>query len=174
MRWQPQTAAIEPSGGGTMVELAPMTQSEYEAYLDVAVPEYARDNVESGYWSEERALELARESYDTLLPDGVRTADHHLFNIVAAEAGEKVGILWFGVQARGGARRAFVFDVRIYEPYRRRGYATQAFQALEARAREMGLARIMLHVFAHNEGARALYERLGFEVASYNMSRTLE
>jgi RimJ/RimL family protein N-acetyltransferase len=38
----------------------------------------------------------------------------------------------------------------------------------------MGLQRLGLHVFAHNHGARALYESLGYAVASLNMLKPLD
>ena len=53
--------------------------------------------------------------------------------------------------------------------HQRRGYATEAFAALEGEARSRGLAGIGLHVFGHNPGARALYEKLGYEATNINM-----
>jgi len=40
-------------------------------------------------------------------------------------------------------------------------------------ARGMGLRQLGLHVFAFNEGARLLYEGLGYSVASLNMLKDL-
>jgi hypothetical protein len=45
---------------------------------------------------------------------------------------------------------------------------------LEAIAREMGLQQMGLHVFAHNPGASALYESLGYVVTSLNMLKPLD
>lgn len=37
----------------------------------------------------------------------------------------------------------------------------------------MGLQALYLHVFAHNPNAKALYDRLGYQVTSYRMSKPL-
>ena len=46
-------------------------------------------------------------------------------------------------------------------------------QELENVARGMGLRQLGLHVFAHNQAARALYEQLGYQTASLNMIKDL-
>lgn len=45
---------------------------------------------------------------------------------------------------------------------------------MEEVARRMGLQQLGLHVFAHNDGAIALYESLGYSVASLNMLKPLD
>jgi ribosomal protein S18 acetylase RimI-like enzyme len=155
-----------------MVNLTPMTEAEFQAFLQPAIEEYGQENVKSGHWRAEEATEKSAQEFRQLLPDGLATPDHHLFS-VKDEHGESVGVLWFAVTERGGKRGAFIYDVRIYEQFQRRGYATQAFYALEALARDMGLAAISLHVFGHNTGARALYEKLGFVAKSVFMSKMI-
>ena len=52
----------------------------------------------------------------------------------------------------------------ILEPYRRRGYATEAVKALFDWAhREHGVGRFRASVSPHNETSLALIKRLGFE-----------
>lgn len=156
-----------------MVRLVPMTEAEFQAFLEPAIAEYAAEHVKGGRWSQAESLEESRKEYMQLLPDGLRTADQHLFSI-RDDAGEKVGMLWFAVREQGGKRTAFIYDVRIDPASQRRGYATQAFQALEPLARDLGLAAISLHVFGHNTAARALYEKVGFETTNVLMSKSLE
>lgn len=43
-----------------MVRLVPMNESEFEIYLEKAIPEYAADKARAGDWSEEEALERSR------------------------------------------------------------------------------------------------------------------
>ncbi len=45
--------------------------------------------------------------------------------------------------------------------------------ALEDKAMELGLASLALHVFAHNPAAISLYEKLGYQVKGYNMTKAL-
>src|SRR5262245_44401189 len=130
-----------------------MTDAEFEAYLRPAIEEYAQEHVRSGGWRAEDAAERSAAEFRALLPNGVNSAGQHLFAI-KDEAETQVGILWFAVRDKNGKRSAFIYDVRIDEEFQRRGYAMQAFQALEALAREMSLAAISLHVFGHNTAAR--------------------
>jgi ribosomal protein S18 acetylase RimI-like enzyme len=61
-----------------------------------------------------------------------------------------------------GQRQIFVFDIQVYDDYRRRGYGSQAFGLMEDQALEMGITTISLHVHKHNQPARAMYEKLGY------------
>lgn len=156
-----------------MVRLVPMSPTEFEAYLESSVQEYAQEHVRAGNWSAEKALQMAEESFHRLLPDGLATANQYLLTIEDETLGEKVGVLWFAVEEREAGPRAFVYDVQVDEAYRRQGYGTLAFEALERKVRELGLTRIMLHVFGHNRAARAMYAKLGYEVVDLIMSKTL-
>ena len=156
-----------------MIRLQPMNETEYQEYLDIAVADYAQEHVKAGRWSSEQALQAAKQEYDALLPDGVSSKNQYLYTIVDEETDAKVGMLWFAATERANERVAFVYDVIIYEPFRRRGYGEQAFQALETKVRALGLKRIGLHVFGHNHAARAMYEKLGYVVTNVQMSKSL-
>jgi ribosomal protein S18 acetylase RimI-like enzyme len=156
-----------------MVRLIPMNQSEFEDYLDFSVQDYAQEHVRAGNWSADQALQMAEESFRKLLPDGLSTSNQYLWVIEDETLGEKVGVLWFAVQEREAGLQAFVYDIRIYESYRRRGYGTQAFEVLEKKVRALGVGKIMLHVFGHNDAAKAMYTKLGYEVVSLIMSKTV-
>jgi ribosomal protein S18 acetylase RimI-like enzyme len=151
-----------------MTALRPMVQSEYAAWLERAIPEYAADKVESGQWPQEASLELSRKEHDVLLPQGLETPDHHFYTIVDSES-NAVGVLGFVVKTKFNSRVAYVFDVRIVPERRREGHAYSAFLALEAEVQKLGLAGIALHVFGHNTGARSLYAKLGFEPTNINL-----
>jgi ribosomal protein S18 acetylase RimI-like enzyme len=155
-----------------MIRLVPMDEADFQTYLAAAIPSYAEEHIAAGRWSREEALRKAEAEYRELLPEGVATPDQYLYSIEDA-AGARVGMLWFAVERRAAGPRAFVYDVEIFEPFRRRGYAEQAFKAMEARVRELGLNTISLHVFGHNHAARALYEKLGYIPTNLIMSKTL-
>jgi RimJ/RimL family protein N-acetyltransferase len=162
-----------------VIRLVPMSEAEFQAYLDSALQDYAQEHVRAGNWDAQNALQLAEQQFHHLLPDGLATENHY-FSTIEIEDGvgdrapaTKVGMLWFGVQDRGAGPRVFVYDMVIHEPFRRRGYGTQAFQALEEKVRELGLSEISLHVFAHNHAARAMYEKLGYVVTDIMMSKTI-
>lgn len=156
-----------------MTVLSPMTEPEFAAYLQIAIPEFAQDKIDSGQWAPEQALELSRSGYAEMLPQGVLTPDHYLFTLRDAGTGQDVGMLWFAAQVRGSQRIAFVYDVLVRTPYQRQGHARRAFAALEERAGTLGLTGIALHVFGRNTGAQTLYHQLGFETTNINMFKQL-
>ncbi|MHB8599336.1 MAG: GNAT family N-acetyltransferase [Ktedonobacteraceae bacterium] len=156
-----------------MIRLQPMNETEYQEYLAVSIAGYAQEHVKAGRWNAEEALQKATQEYADILTEGLHTKDQYLFTIVDEQTGTKVGMLWFAAAERANKPVAFVYDVIVYEPFRRRGYGEQAFLALETKARELGLKRIGLHVFGHNSAARAMYEKLGYVVTNVNMSKSL-
>ena len=154
-----------------MVRLVPMTESEFEVYLEKAIPEYAADKARAGDWSEDDALELSRKSYQTLLPQGIKTEHHYLFRIQIEETGEKIGILWMKHEAP--RPHGFIFDISLDEAKRGEGYGKQAMLAIEQVAKDLGIETIGLHVFTHNPAALQLYKGLGYEITSQNMGKRL-
>jgi ribosomal protein S18 acetylase RimI-like enzyme len=152
--------------------LRKMTDSEYAAWIDVLVPEYAADKVAVSRWSKGEAVELARKEYGQLLPKGLETENNYFFTVLN-QSGQPVGSLWFGEGQRVGYKVAFVFDLIVRPEYRRQGHARRALQALEIEAAKRGLAGIALHVFGHNAPGRALYEKLGYAPTSINLYKPL-
>jgi ribosomal protein S18 acetylase RimI-like enzyme len=154
-----------------MIKLIPMTQNEYDAFLERSVPEYAAENVRAGYWDESEALERSKKEFDELLPNGLGSENHHLFTITTDEG--PAGVIWMRANVNQPIKAGFIFELYVDEKFRGRGYAQQAMLLLEEKARELGLVKIALHVFASNDTARRLYERLGYQVNSMNMSKPL-
>ncbi len=156
-----------------MVRLEPMTEAEFAAFEEHDILEYAEAEVRSGFWSEADALQKAREAHRRLLPDGLATKDQYLYTIRETRHNAAVGLLWMMVQTESAQPSGFIYDIEIDPAHRRKGYAREAMRELEALTRKMGLHQLGLHVFAYNTGARALYESLGYRVASVNMLKDL-
>lgn len=154
-----------------MIHISPMTEEEYQAYLERAIREYAADKVLAGNWKEEEALERSREEYLRFLPQGIHTPGHFV-NKLLNDEGETAGYLWYG-RLNNHPQTAFIFDIEIYAPYRRRGYAQQALTELETLARAQKFEQIELHVFGHNSAARALYLKSGYIETNINMRKNL-
>lgn len=154
--------------------LQPMTEAAFRHFCERAVADYAEENVAAGRWPAQGALERSRQEHDRLLPQGLATPGQHLFSIRDTAQGVDVGSLWLAVTEHPGGRSGYIYDIVIAPAHRRRGHARAAFVALEAVARELGLGDIGLHVFAHNEGAQALYRGLGYQVTGLNMRKVLD
>src|SRR5258706_8525314 len=154
-----------------MTTLIPMTQPEFDAFLAQAVPEYAADNVRAGYWDEAEALEKSRKEFEMLLPQGLQSENHYLYTVYNGE--NAVGLIWMRANMDRPTKSGFIFDIRIDEKFRGKGYGKQAMLLIEEKARELGLKSIGLHVFAYNKVAKNLYESIGYDVSRLNMVKKL-
>jgi len=152
--------------------LVPMTAEEFSVYAVESVRSFASEKARAGQWPRGEALSLAKKTFARLLPEGLATPGHTLFNILDGD-GRRVGAMWVARQKHGSDDIAYVYDVVIAEAHRRKGHAKRAFAALEAKVREWGLAGIVLHVFGHNEHAQDLYRKLGFGPTSIHMFKPL-
>ncbi|MBN1179207.1 MAG: GNAT family N-acetyltransferase [Anaerolineae bacterium] len=156
-----------------MIKLRPMTEDEFDAYLAVRLPDYAQEHAKAGNWSPDEAMQRAEEQLRQLLPDGLATKNHDFFVVEAKETGDDVGMLWLAVREQGETTKAFVFDVQIYEPFRRQGYGSATFRAMEEKVEALGLDTIALHVFGSNYPAREMYKKLGYVETDVIMAKRL-
>ena len=153
--------------------LRKMTQKSFEEYLEKAIPAYAFNNIESGRWPEEGALERSRADHESLLPDGINTKNNYLFEVISRNEDCIVGFLWLAIDDKFGSKSAFIYDIAIYEGYRRLGYARQALKDLESFVKDLGIYKIGLHVFHQNKSAQSLYDSMGYSVVSSNMAKSI-
>jgi ribosomal protein S18 acetylase RimI-like enzyme len=150
-----------------------MTQAEFEKFLSDAIEEYAQEHVAAGNWHADDAVRLSKEEHDRLLPNGVSSPDQYLYSILNTDTGSNVGLIWFAVRQDGLKRYAFIFNIHLDEDQRGKGYGKQAMLAIEEKVKALSLDTISLHVFGHNQVARALYEKIGYEVTNVLMSKKL-
>ncbi|SFD40565.1 Protein N-acetyltransferase, RimJ/RimL family [Lentibacillus persicus] len=153
------------------ITFQPMDEEQFNAYYATKLHAYAREHVKAGNWDKGEALEKAEKQFKLLLPEGVETEDHHLFIIKNDD--ESIGTIWLYVKQTGQDKQAFIYDVELDENQRGKGYGTRTMAALEEYAKSQSISRIGLHVFAHNERALKLYQKMGYETKSYQMSKTI-
>jgi ribosomal protein S18 acetylase RimI-like enzyme len=151
-----------------------MSDDELQGFLERSIPDYAEAHVRAGRWKPEDAVERSRAEHAQLLPQGVRTPDHYLRTVREGPSGPRVGEVWFALQRQEGWPQLFVYWVGIDPDQRRRGYATEVFRLIEAEAKRLGAARLALHVFGENSGARTLYEKLGYRVTNLIMVKPVD
>ncbi len=150
-----------------------MRPETYPQYIGAAIVGYAQDNVAAGRWPEGGASERSRTEFAELLPLGLPTPDNYLFEIHSRDGGPLAGFVWLAIERKPSGVSGFVYDLEIKQEYRRQGHASRALAALEILARAQGATSLGLHVFAFNEGAQALYRRLGYQVVSLNLRKPL-
>ena len=156
-----------------MVRLIPMKEEEFQDYAKNSASEYAQDKVASGNWHPDEALLRAEQEFQNELPNGLKTENQYLYSLVDEVTGQCVGMIWFMLDLKRPIPVAFIFDFIIYESFRRKGYGLKALKSAEQKAGEMGAQRMELHLFAFNTGARALYEKAGYEMTNLNMAKMI-
>jgi ribosomal protein S18 acetylase RimI-like enzyme len=153
------------------VRLEPMTREQYDAFRLTGEDEYAESIRDSGSLPEAEARERAAADYARLLPDGMDSEGHRFWT--AYDGDEAVGLLWLRLKDTSVGVTAFGFDFSVRQDLRRRGYGRALLQAAEEECRRLGVVTVGLNVFGHNLAAQSLYEQMGFEVTSIQMSRRL-
>ena len=152
-----------------MVKLIPVEQAVFEAYLEEDIQRYAQAHVEAGNWEPSQALEKSRKEHQQLLPDGLESRNQYLFSIIDA-SDQKLGILWVNIENG----RAFIYDFRIDEAQRGKGYGKQGLMALDEKLKSMNVESVALHVFGDNITAQELYKKTGYQITGIHMKKVLK
>jgi GNAT superfamily N-acetyltransferase len=155
------------------VELRPMREDEFSAWLPKMQDGYAQAMVDDGGFAPEGAATKAAADIEALFP-GRRLSAEQLVYVLEAD-GEPVGDLWLNVRddPMHGKPCLFVYDVHVEEAFQGRGYGKAAMLLAEEEARRLDIDRIALNVFGRNEVARGLYRSLGYEENAVAMSKIL-
>ena len=137
----------QPGDAGALVELAQSVASEPEGWL-----------ISKGAWrtvSEERRFLRALRRYSDATvflaetPDGI------------------VGRLSLGRDPHPASRHVADLGLMVAAGHRRRGIGRALLDEAVLWARQVGVRKLELHVFPHNEAALALYARFGFRQEGY-------
>lgn len=156
-----------------MIELIPMNDQQYAEFYRLSTKDYAAEKVAAGEWSEEEAMDRSAESFRKYLPDGRNTAGAFIYSIFETERQQSVGHAWMNITDTPKGKYAFLYDILIYDGYQNQGYGQQTMKALDEAAIQQGAARIGLHVFGHNQRALHVYQKAGYVITDYQMSKTL-
>lgn len=148
-----------------------MTDEQYLAYRKTAEQDYAENIARSGAMPMADAVQKAAEDFARLHPDGLATPGDLVWT--AYDGDVAVGMLGLRLQQRSDGLHAFGFDFRVEPRLRRHGYGRAIMAAAERICRERDIVSVGLNVFGFNVGAQSLYEQMGFQVTSIQMSKRL-
>ncbi|MGG0741467.1 GNAT family N-acetyltransferase [Niallia taxi] len=154
-----------------MITLQPMNQEQFKQYISYAIKDYAKDKIASGNWSENEAIDLSKKAFERLLPKDEKTENNHLFSIFHNNI--LVGMIWISQKVPTNSNEGFIYDFVIFEQYQGLGYGKKAMKEAEIIAKELGMNKMVLHVFGHNKIARGLYEKMGYEITNITMAKTI-
>ncbi len=153
-----------------MITLRTMTQQEFEQFKASLAESYPADVARARGTTVEEERTSSDAQLADLFRDGLDNPEMRYWNIVDGEAGV-VGNLW--VALGSGHLKAFIYDIEIAPSFRGRGYAKAAMLAMEVALKPLGVRQIGLNVFAFNETAQHLYQRLGYSTTSMIMAKQL-
>jgi ribosomal protein S18 acetylase RimI-like enzyme len=98
--------------------------------------------------------------------------------LVAEREGEVVGYAYGGVEGndymvlRGPAGE--IYDVVVDPDHRRQGVGTELFAAVLAKLKALGAPRVVLFTADKNQGAQAMFAKVGFRRTMIEMTRELD
>lgn len=150
-----------------------MRPEVFSSFAAKSVASYADDNVRAGRWPPEGALARSQADFAHLLPQGLETPDHYLYEIRDEALEETIGFIWFAVVGNAVYRSGYIYNIQIAPVFRGRGYAKAALELIEKIAVAKAISKIDLHVFGFNVGAQALYRSLGYGITGMNMVKSL-
>ena len=99
-----------------------------------------------------------------------------IISILEERNHQVVGVCFVSMMETSGMVRmktAYINEIAVDEPYRRKGIGRKLFREAEKRSRKMGAKRIDLLVWGFNENAIAAYESYGMTPQRFFMEKGL-
>ena len=146
-----------------------MTDAEFEGWLPSVQAGYAEDLTTNGGMDPDAARLKADADTAQLFPGGRPSPEQLVFVIEAGN--ERVGELWLAEREEQLRRVLWVYELRVGERYRGRGFGRAAMTFAEEEAVRRRLSHIALNVSGGNEPARRLYRSLGYSEDAVSMSK---
>src|SRR5260221_4104066 len=132
---------------------------------------YGDERAAADHVSAEVANGYARPHHALVLPEGHRRTGHRFLRIVSTDGDESVGGVWFWIDVEN--KQGFLYNITLFPQHRRRGFASDALVLVEEMVRAAGCTTLGLNVFSSNDGAIALYRKVGFSVVSSYWNKPL-
>lgn len=154
-----------------MIKLSKVDELEFKRYVELMIPDHAREITRNFNLTIEQALEEAEMMINEMFKDGVASEGQYLYNVIAYDSEEKVGILWYSIIQEINA--AYLYHIFIDEDHRGKGFGTKTIEVLQDNLKASGVNSIGLSVFGKNEGAYRLYKKLGYANTRISMEKVL-
>ncbi|HEX8501249.1 MAG TPA: GNAT family N-acetyltransferase [Pyrinomonadaceae bacterium] len=146
------------TAGGREVALRPVTADDYEELVGIYASTRAAELAQVTWWDDAQKLAFCRMQYHAQKTEYDARYPGAQHDLILLE-GRTAGRLWVG---RDG-EEIHMLDVTVLPWAQGQGVGTALVRGLIEEARASG-KKLRHMVFVMNEGARRLYERLGFVV----------
>lgn len=138
-----------------------MSKKEYKTFINKSIKRFAKENVKSGFWKQKEALEESKSQYKRNMGKGYKESKYDFYNILNNNH-EKVGYLHLSKEYK----LLFISEIYIRKKYRNLGYGKATLNQVEIVAQNVGIKKVGLYIFSHNEIAKSLYTQSGFNTIS--------
>ena len=138
------------------LRLAPMSEEDYQRFYNKSLQEYAYNQMKTGNWDAQNAVGMARNDLAEMLPQGLETPNAFLSNIIN-DAEEKIGMMWFYVDDGRPKKTAILLEFFLFPPFRGKGLELEALSTFEKGIHAIGVQRVELQVFGHQDEEIAMY-----------------
>jgi RimJ/RimL family protein N-acetyltransferase len=155
-----------------MVKLRKMALSDFEAFKEKSVENYAKAlkrNLKIPY---RQSLAIAQKESDETLNYGYFTEGHYFFTIFMKMTEQPIGFVWYHLDII--MKTAFLYDIWLAKQYRNKGLSTFIFDEIEADLKNNNIKYFRLNVFSDNTTAFQAYLKNGFTVSNSIMQKILD
>jgi GNAT superfamily N-acetyltransferase len=146
------------TAGGREVLLRPATEEDYAEMVGVYASTRAAELAQVTWWDDAQKLAFCRMQYEAQKSEYDSRYPDAQYDVILLE-GRTAGRLWVGRDDE----QIRLLDIALLPWAQGQGVGTVLVRSLVGEARATG-KRLRHMVFIMNEGARRLYERLGFVV----------
>jgi len=154
-----------------LVTLRGLNPDQFSAWLESSIKGYAQANVKAGRWQQKDSIKKAEDACNGLLPQGLETPGHYIYDINSNS--KTIGHVWLWIDLKTSPCKAFIYDIELLEEFRKKGLGRASMLTVESKAKELGAAILGLHVFAYNKVAHELYKKLDYSYVSHSMEKLL-
>ncbi|MBI4196962.1 MAG: GNAT family N-acetyltransferase [Deltaproteobacteria bacterium] len=144
------------------IEFKAMGAKEFREFVHDSIQRSSVHLKEDRGQLDQEALKEAEGHIRRILPRGQETPSHFLFSLLENATQKKVGSIWYGVIQEGAEWQGYLYEIFIEEPFRNKGYASDALRMMEEELKKIGIKKIGLHLFSDNIKALQLYRQLGY------------
>ena len=146
------------TAGGREFRLRPVSPEDYEEMVGVYASTRAAEMEQVTWWDDAQKLAFCRMQYDAQKTEYDARYPEAQYDVIVID-GRTAGRFWVGRDDE----QIRALDITLLPWAQGQGVGTALVRALIEEARVSG-KRLRHMVFVMNEGARRLYERLGFVV----------
>jgi ribosomal protein S18 acetylase RimI-like enzyme len=145
-----------------------MNKEEFGMYKEKMYEEYAKVLAENLLIPYEEALARAEDQIDSIYNEDIEKGKNYGYNVINGN-NENVGRIWVFVDY--SSKKAFLYDIRIFRQYQKKGFAKSALKELEDILKKENVKSLELNVFGNNKVAYNLYKNLGFTETYINLMK---